>query len=329
MRRPTQMTPVRPTPTKGSNRMAQDVARGLKATPKVLSSRYFYDAVGSKLFETITELPEYYLTRAESEILRRRAGDILRRSRPEFLVELGAGSAQKTRILLDAARSNGSGPLRGFIPFDISEASLQQVARDLIAAYPGLAVLPLAGDFAIDLSEIPRLGRQLVLFLGSTIGNFDDQEGLALLSRVHSLLAPEDAFLIGFDLVKDEAQLVAAYDDAQGVTACFNLNLLARLNRELGADFDLVAFSHVAIYNREERQMEIYLRSEKDQLVTIPRAWLRVSFQREELMRTEISRKFERSRAESLLEAASMRLTDWYTDSGTRFALALATSRAG
>jgi len=306
--------------------MAADVGRGLSGSPKELPCRYLYDDVGGALFDAITALPEYYLTRAETEILSAHATEVIERTRPEFLVELGAGSCSKTRILLDAARR--SGRLRGFVPFDISRSSLDRVAQELVDAYPGLAIHAIVGDFVSQLEIVPRLGRQLVMFLGSTIGNLADDECGLFLRRIRSMLEPDDAFLVGVDLVKDESILVAAYNDAQGVTARFNLNLLARLNRELQADFDLDAFSHVARYNPQKSQMEIYVQSQKSQVVSIPGAGLCVMFRRGELVRTEISRKFTRRQVEALLGAARMRLTGWYTDTENRFAVGLAVAVA-
>lgn len=310
-------------PADDLSRLAEEVRNGLSRSPKELPSRYFYDAVGSDLFDAITALPEYYLTRAETEILARHANELIDRTKPEFMVELGAGSCTKTRILLDAALQ--SGELRGFIPFDISRDSLGRVNKDLVAAYPGLMVLPLVGDFVSQLEMIPRLGRQLLMFLGSTVGNFAPDDCRRFFKRVRSLLEPGDAFLVGFDLVKDEAELRAAYNDDQGVTARFNLNLLARLNRELQADFDLQAYRHVAIYNRRLRQIEMYLESRNSQVVTIPAAGVRAAFAPGERMRTEISRKFTRRQVASLFARAGMRMTGWYTDSRHRFAVGLAT----
>ncbi len=299
--------------------LVEDVRRGLSKRPKELPPRWFYDERGSQLFEEITRLPEYYLTRAETEILARCARDIACRMQPEAIVELGAGSSTKTRMLIDAARQ--SGMLSRFVPFDVSPEIVERSARELVAEFPGLGVHAVIGDFAGDLQQIPRLGRQLVVFLGSTIGNFDDQERAAFLAAVRSLLAPGDGFLLGVDLVKDPAELIAAYDDAAGVTAGFNRNVLAVINRELSADFDLGAFEHVALYDPELHRIEMHLRSTRDQWVTIPGVGMRVLFQQGELMRTEISAKFTRPMVEAFLHDAGMGLAAWYTDPEERFAL--------
>ncbi len=303
--------------------LVEDVRRGLTKRPKELPPRWFYDERGSELFEQITRLPEYYLTRTEMEILGRRAGDIACKTLPEAIVELGSGSSTKTRILIHAARQAGT--LSCFVPFDVSREIVERSARKIASEFPGLGVHAVIGEFGTDLRRIRRLGRQLVVFLGSTIGNFDDRERAAFLSAVHSLLAPADSFLLGVDLVKDPAELITAYNDAAGVTAEFNRNVLSVINQELGADFDLNAFEHVALYDSERHRIEMYLQSACNQLVSIPGARLRVSFDRGELMRTEISAKFTRPIVEDFLHDADLRLADWYTDPEQRFGLALAT----
>jgi len=224
------------------------------------------DEVRGELYNASIAIPVHDRTAAETEILYAQGTEVLERTKLALRGELGAGSCSRARILLDAARR--SGRLRGFVPFDISRNSLDRVAQKLVEAYPGLAIHAIVGDFVSQLEIVPRLGRQLVMFLGSTIGNLADEECGLFLRRIRSLLEPDDAFLVGVDLVKDEFILVAAYNDAQGVTARFNLNLLARLNRELQADFDLDAFSHVARYNPQKSQMEIYVQSLKSQVVS-------------------------------------------------------------
>ncbi len=316
------VVPVAGTESDSHDQLAQDVRRGLEQSPKELPCRYFYDALGCELFDDITELPEYYLTRAETEILSRYAAQVIERTKPEFMVELGAGSCTKTRLLIDAGLACGS--LRGFIPFDISRSSIDRVTSELSDIYPGLAIQGIVGDFATQLAMIPWLSRQLVMFLGSTVGNLGDDDCKLFFNRVRSLLQPHDAFLIGFDLVKDESRLLAAYNDSEGVTVRFNLNLLTRLNRELGADFDLQAFRHVAIYNRGQAQMEMYLESEKRQVVNIPGAGMHATFGRGERIHTEISRKFTRQQVEALFVETAMTMIGWYTDSANRFAVALA-----
>ncbi|TMC12989.1 MAG: L-histidine N(alpha)-methyltransferase [Chloroflexi bacterium] len=300
--------------------LVRDVCSGLGSDPKSLPPRWFYDERGSELFEAITRLPEYYQTRTETAILREAAPDVIARVRPEALVELGAGSAEKTRLLIEPAVRDR---LACFVPFDISEAFLQQTARRLATDFPGLAVYAVVGDFSMHVDRVPRHGQQLVVFLGSTIGNFDEGQRARFLGQVRALLQPGDAFLLGVDLVKDEAELVAAYNDSAGVTAQFNCNLLRVLNRELGADFDLRAFEHVASFDREHSRIEMRLRARTPQRVTIPEAGMVVDFAAGEALLTEISVKFTRGSIERELEASGLGLSRWYTDPRDRFALCL------
>jgi len=302
--------------------LVRDVRAGLRADPKSLPPRWFYDERGSELFEAITRLPEYYQTRTETAILREVAPEIVARVRPEALVELGAGSAEKTRLLIEPAVRDR---LTCFVPFDISEAFLQQTARRLATDFPGLAVYAVVGDFSLHVDRVPRYGQQLVAFLGSTIGNFDDDQRARFLRQVHALLCPGDAFLLGVDLVKDETELVAAYDDAAGVTAEFNLNVLRVLNRELGANFDLGAFEHVASFDHERSRIEMRLRARTAQRVTIPQAAMAVDFAAGEALLTEISVKFTRDSIQRELETSGLGLARWYTDPRERFALCLCT----
>jgi L-histidine Nalpha-methyltransferase len=300
--------------------LVADVRAGLTVTPKSLPPRWFYDQRGSQLFEAITRLPEYYLTRTEAAILESAAPDLISAVRPEALVELGAGSSEKTRCLIEAGRRHG---LSCFLPFDISEEFLQRAAREVAAEFPGLSVYAVVGAFADHLDRVPRQGRQLIVFLGSTIGNFDEPERLAFLAGIRRLLQPGDAFLLGLDLVKPEAQLVAAYDDAAGVTAEFNRNVLHVLNHELEADFDVAAFEHVALFNRERSRIEMHLESRRRQRVRIPRAALTVDFEPGERLLTEISIKFSRDGIERELGQSGMAVSRWYRDTDERFALCL------
>jgi L-histidine N-alpha-methyltransferase len=300
--------------------LVADVREGLGHRPRTLSPRWFYDERGSELFEAITELPEYYQTRTEATILAAAAGEVVAAVRPEAMVELGAGSAAKTRLLIEAGLRDR---LTCFVPFDISEAFLQQTARRLATDFPGLSVYAVVGDFAAHLEQVPRQGRQLVVFLGSTIGNLDDEPRRTFLGEVRRLLHPGDAFLLGVDLVKPERELVAAYDDADGVTAEFNLNVLRVLNRELGATFDLAAFEHVALFNRERSRIEMHLRSLRAQRVDIPGADMVVDFDPGEMLRTEISVKFTREAIERELRESGLVPSRWFTDRGERFALCL------
>ena len=301
--------------------LIDDVRTGLSARPKTLPARWFYDSRGSELFEAITELPEYYLTRTETDILRRQADEIADTIRPEVLVELGSGTCTKSRLLIDAARRCGS--LRAFVPFDFDEDVIRRAAAALTAEFPGLTVQGIAGDFMRHLDAIPRSERKLVVFLGSTIGNLDNKDRVRFLTEVRQTLRPSDTVLIGFDLVKDAGELLAAYDDAQGVTAEFNRNLLRRLNRELKADFDVDLFQHLAIWNGKESRIEMHLRSLGDQLVQLPGAGLQVKFEDAETVLTEISVKFTREGVDQSFRAAGLRVEKWLTDANERFALAV------
>ena len=302
--------------------LAADVRAGLMRPPRWLPPRWFYDEEGSRLFDLITELPEYYQTRTETAILRDHAASIAALAAPEALIELGAGSCSKTRVLIDACRARGT--LRIFTPFDVSDNVVWRTSHELVDEYPGLTVYGMVGDFTSHLGFIPRLGRRLVVFLGSTIGNLEGDERNAFLHEVRSLLDRGDTFLCGFDLVKDHAELVSAYDDSAGVTAAFNRNVLRVVNRELGADFDVDAFAHVALYDPTHERIEMHLRAERPQTVHIPGAEMRVDLAGGETVRTEISAKFTRVSVEGMLAEASMQLEEWFTDPAERFALALA-----
>lgn len=306
-----------------------DARAGLTASPKSLPPKWFYDADGSALFEKITQLPEYYPTRAERAILRAAAPRIAARTGATVLVELGSGSSEKTRLLLDALRDAGT--LRGYVPVDVSESALRLAAAALETEYPGLAIHAVVSDFEESLG-LPRAadgpgggpgGPRLVAFLGSTIGNMVPAERAAFLGRVRAQLAPGDAFLLGTDLVKDPAVLVAAYDDDAGVTAAFNKNVLAVLNGELGADFDLSAFEHVARWDAGREWIEMRLRSVLEQRVRLAGLGLTVAFAAGEEMRTEVSAKFRRAGVEAELAAAGFTLRSWWTDPGGQFGLSL------
>jgi L-histidine N-alpha-methyltransferase len=304
--------------------MARDVRAGLCAYPKELAPKYFYDERGSQLFEQITELPEYYPTRAERGILSQRSGEILAvAGHPGTLVELGSGSAAKTRHLLSAMRDAGS--LDTYVPVDISEEITQQTAASLVDEYPGLAVRGLVCDFEQHLERIPDdAGTRLIAFLGGTVGNLYPRQRHAFLERIAALLGPGDHLLLGTDLIKGAARLEAAYDDDAGVTAEFNKNVLEVLNRTLGADFDLDAFEHVARYDAEAERMDIRLRSLADQDVRLDDLDLEISFAAGEEMRTEISTKFTRERLESVYAGAGLELRGWFTDAAGDYALSLA-----
>ncbi|MEU9239741.1 L-histidine N(alpha)-methyltransferase [Streptomyces sp. NPDC048385] len=299
-----------------------DVLTGLTTTPKTLPPKWFYDARGSELFEQITELPEYYPTRAEREILRARSGEIAAASGARTLVELGSGSSEKTRLLIDALTA-----LEVYVPVDVSESALTQAGQALIAERPGLSVHALIADFTGRLELPGTPGPRLLAFLGGTIGNLLPAERAAFLASVRGLLTPGDALLLGTDLVKDEGVLVRAYDDAAGVTAEFNKNVLAVVDRELGADFDPGAFDHVALWDAENEWIEMRLRSRVAQTVKVPALDLAVDFAVGEELRTEVSAKFRRDGVTAELAAARLELTNWWTDSQGRFALSLSVAR--
>ncbi len=300
-----------------------DARAGLTATPKSLPPKWFYDAEGSALFEKITELPEYYPTRAERSILRSASSSIAALSGASTLVELGSGSSDKTRLLLSALRAAGT--LRSYVMIDVSEAALAGAGSALSPDYPGLEVHAVVSDFEanLGLDGARADGPRLVAFLGSTIGNMAPAQRSAFLARVRSQLRPGDSFLLGTDLVKDPAILVAAYDDTAGVTAAFNKNVLSVLNAALDADFDLDAFEHVARWDPEAEWIEMRLRSTAVQSVRVPALGLTVSFGAGEEMRTEISAKFRRSGVACELAAAGFEMRSWWTDPAGQFGLSL------
>lgn len=304
--------------------MRRDVRAGLSATPKELAPKYFYDDRGSRLFEQITQLPEYYPTRAERSILIERAAEIVTTAgAPRMLVELGSGSAAKTRHLLSAMRDAGC--LRTYVPVDISEEITHDTAESLVREYPGLAVRGLVCDFEHHLERIPDGGGgRLIAFLGGTVGNLYPDARRGFLVRLAALMEPEDRLLLGTDLVKNRDRLEAAYDDADGVTAKFNKNVLRVLNRELTADFDLDAFEHVARYDEAEARMDIRLRSLAEQTIRLEELDLDVEFAAGEEMRTEISSKFTRERLEAVYEESGLRMSGWFTDPAGDYALSLA-----
>jgi L-histidine N-alpha-methyltransferase len=298
-----------------------DARAGLTASPKVLPPKWFYDEEGCRLFDEITRLPEYYPTRAEREILSRHAGEIAERTSADTLVELGSGTSEKTRLLLDALSAHGS--LRRFVPFDVSEPTLRDAARAIELEYPGVDVHAVVGDFERHLDRLPGGGTRLVAFLGSTVGNLDPDGRARFYRSLSAGLASGDALLLGTDLVKDPRRLEAAYDDSAGVTAAFNRNVLSVLNRELAADFAPERFAHIARWNPAEEWIEMRLRSQGPQTVRLRELDLQVEFADGEEMRTEISAKFRRERVETELAAAGLALAAWWTDPGGDFALSL------
>jgi L-histidine N-alpha-methyltransferase len=299
-----------------------DVRDGLTSDPKTLPPKWFYDARGSELFDEITRLPEYYPTRAEREILVARAAEIAAASGARTLVELGSGSSEKTRHLIDALPG-----LHTYVPVDVSESALTHAGQALVAERPGLRVHALIADFTGPFTLPDTPGPRLLAFLGGTIGNLLPAERAEFLAGLGGLLSPGDALLLGTDLVKDEGVLVRAYDDAAGVTAAFNKNVLAVIDRELGADFDLGAFDHVALWDAEQEWIEMRLRSRSAQTVKIHALDLAVDFAAGEELRTEVSAKFREGGVRAELSAAGFGLTHWWTDGEGRFALSLSTVR--
>jgi L-histidine Nalpha-methyltransferase len=298
-----------------------DVLAGLTASPKWLPPKWFYDERGSLLFEEITRLPEYYPTRAERAVLVRRAGDIARITGAKILIELGSGSSEKTRLVLDALRAHGT--LGAFVPLDVSESALREAVAAIAADYPTLEVHGVVGDFTRHLGLLPRGGTRMIAFLGGTIGNLLPDERGPFLSALRAPLEPGEWLLLGTDLVKAPAVLVPAYDDAAGVTAAFNRNVLRVINRELGADFDIEAFAHVALWDAEQERIEMRLRAGKPMRVRIPALDLVVGFAAGEDLRTEVSAKFRREGLERELRAAGFALRRWWTDPGRRFGVSL------
>jgi L-histidine Nalpha-methyltransferase len=302
--------------------LRRDVFEGLQQRPKSLPPKWFYDSVGSDLFDQITRLAEYYPTRAEAEILRTRSAEIAAASEADTLVELGAGTSEKTRQLLDALRDRGS--LLGFVPFDVDANMLSTTAAAIQDEYPGIEIKAVCGDFEEHLTEIPEGGRRLFVFLGSTIGNLTPGPRAEFLATLAAVMRQGDTLLLGTDLVKDTDRLVRAYDDAAGVTARFNRNVLAVVNRELGADFDVDAFQHVARWNPEEERIEMWLRADRPQQVRVGTLDLDVVFEAGEEMLTEVSSKFRPDGVRAELTEAGLRGIRWWTDSARDFGLSLA-----
>jgi L-histidine Nalpha-methyltransferase len=296
---------------------------GLSASPKYLSPTWFYDQRGCALFDAITELPEYYPTRTERAILTQHAGDIARLSGADTLIELGSGTCDKTRVLLRAL--DATEQLRRYGPFDVAEETLHDAASKLLVEFPEMEIDGVVGDFRSHLMHIPSGGRRLIAMLGGTIGNLRPRERAAMLAELSDNMRPGDSLLLGTDLVKERGRLVRAYDDEAGVTSAFNLNVLRRLNRELGANFDLSRFKHVARFNESEEWIEMRLRSTGAQHVTIADLGLTVAFDDGEELLTEVSAKFRPDKVRREIEAAGLDLTAWWTDDANDFGLSLST----
>jgi len=307
--------------------LARDILAGMTAEQKCIPSRYFYDTRGSQLFEEICRLPEYYQTRLELSILHGACGAIMESFGKGDLVELGPGTDLKALKLIDAApEPEGEGIC--YIPVDVSESALAAATEGLLRRYPRLRVLGIVGDFTRDLGYIPARGKKLVTFFGGTIGNFTDPAAQRMLRSVAGVMGEDDRFVVGLDMVKPVPVLEAAYNDAAGVTAAFNKNILAVVNRELGADFDPGRFEHRAGFNRDEERIEMHLVASAAMAVGIPALDLHVAFERGETILTEISRKFTRESAGRLFSAAGLTVERWFSDPKEWFALA-EVSRAG
>lgn len=304
--------------------MLRDVREGMRQPAKTLPSKYFYDERGSELFEQITELPEYYLTRAERALLAEKIPGVISRLKPRSLVELGAGSASKTRIILDAMR--GYDGAKSYVPIDVSRDFLNATASQLRKDYQGIDIEPVVSDIS-EPFRLPPIARPVLFgFLGSTIGNFPPESAVRLLSHVSRLMKPGDAFLLGADLRKDPAILNAAYNDTRGVTAEFNRNILSRINRELGANFPLHAFEHVAYYSSEHHRIEMHLRAQSSSVVSIPGIG-EIQIKKGETIRTELSYKYDRNTIEAMLDESGVSLQEWMTDEQGAFSLALARAK--
>jgi L-histidine Nalpha-methyltransferase len=302
--------------------LARDVRAGLSAAQKSLPAKYLYDEQGAKLFDAICDTPEYYPTRTEQALLERIALELIERVNPDELVELGSGSARKTRVLLDAL-----GKLKGrgrYVPFDVSEEMLRASARRLLQEYPWLEVRAVVGDYDRDLESLPPGQRRLFVFLGGTIGNFERGSDTQLLLRIARRMGRADQLLLGTDLIKDPAALEAAYNDARGITAAFNRNVLTVINRELGGHFEPSDFEHVAFYHPERERIEMHLQARRRHDVSIDALRMRVHFERRETILTEISRKFSRSSVEGMLGRSGLALADWFVPADHAFALSLA-----
>jgi L-histidine N-alpha-methyltransferase len=307
--------------------MAREVRAGLSRPPRSISPKYFYDAEGSRLFDAICDLPEYYVTRSERALLEEHADSIVGLAGARALVEIGSGMARKTALLTKALCDRNASPI--YIPFDIAPEAIDESARVLLDSHPRLRVRGVVGDFGHDFGRLaihapPADGTRLFAFLGSTIGNLDEEAAPALLRSISEIMVPADRFLLGIDLVKDSSLLNAAYNDAQGVTAAFNKNVLRVLARELDGEIDEAAFEHLAFYNEPLQRIEMHLVSARAQTVTLRAADLRIELAAGERILTEISRKFTRASTERTLSGGGMELLEWIPDARGMFALCIA-----
>ena len=302
--------------------MAEDVRAGLSSTPKTVPPKYFYDETGSDLFERITEQPEYYPMREEGKLIVSIAEELMGSLKPVQVVELGSGSSTKTRALLDAGRDDGS--LQSYVAFDVSESIIREAGDALEQRYPGLELYGIVGDFQRHLHTIPDAdGRRLVLFLGSTIGNLYREQRVELLSQIRDILGQEDYLLLGTDLVKDTSIIVPAYNDAAGITAAFNRNMLSSINNGLDGNFDPDSFEHEAAFNHAEARIEMHLRPRTKQVATLKAIDMEVVVTPDETIWTECSHKFTRATVAEMLAAAGLQLREWYAAPGDMFGLSL------
>jgi len=307
------------TPAESVDALRAEAREGLTATPKWLSPKWFYDARGSELFEEITALPEYYPTRTERGLLAQYADEIAALTEPEILIELGSGSSEKTRLLLDAMTARGT--LRTYVPQDVSVTALEGAAQQVGAEFPGIDVVGVVSDFTGSLHHLPGGGRRAVAFLGGTLGNLVPAERADFLSGIAAVLDPGENLILGVGLVIDPAVLVPAYDDAAGVTAQFNLNVLAVLNKQLGANFPLEDFRHVALWDAENEWIEMRLEAIRELSVRIDDLDLEITFAAGEQLRTEISAKFTEDGIAAELASAGFGVRKVWTDQDQRFAL--------
>ena len=302
--------------------IAEDVRKGLTSNPKVLNPKYFYDEEGSKLFDEITRLPEYYPTRTETKILAKESERLIAKYTPEAIFELGSGSATKTNMILEPMTKMGL--LKGIGLLDFNEEFLKESSLNFQISYPNAEIMSVVGDFSKKLSfDSFEYSPTLYLILGSTIGNMNQGESIKFLKRVAEKMRASDYFLLGTDLIKDEKSLYEAYNDSQNVTAKFNKNILKVINDKLGADFDPALFDHEAIYNHSKNRIEMYLISDSYQKIYIKDLDLEIEIERGEKICTEICRKYDRQKVKAMLEPAGMEIIEWLTDEDSLYALSL------
>ena len=308
----------------GAQTLAQDVRTGLGQANKSLPSKYFYDDIGSKLFDRICDTPEYYPTRTELALIEQVADCVISETRPDDVIELGSGTTRKIRVVLDAIAR--AGLKCRYVPFDVSESTLRRGADSLAADYPWLKVRGIVGDYEHHLAQLPQSRRRLFVFLGGTLGNFEPSEAVEFLGRLAEIMTPADRLLLGTDLVKNRDTLDAAYNDDQGVTAAFNKNVLRVINRQLGGNFNLSRFEHIAFFNEKKEHIEMHLEAKVEQTVRIEQLGMNVAFQAGERILTEISRKFTRAGLALTLERANLQLERWFVPEDKMFALSLCNS---